>query len=300
MNNSNSVSEKAKQAINPSPSNGSEKITVPTTFKGAKSNIVKGTLEMYRAQIAQAIPKHLTADRVIQLATTLITRTPEIQECSTESLIGAVMQASILGFEPVQALGQCYMVPFNNNKSGKREIQFIIGYRGKLELARRSGQIKTIYAQEVYKNDEFSYELGLDPKLFHKPALEERGKLTHFYAVATFVNGGFAFEVMSKSDVDKIRDTSKAAKSSYGPWNNFYTEMGKKTVIHKLWKYLPSSVELNRAEVIDEKVLKPENFMANGTGEVDPNTITTDYEEVTEVETVAEEETIFSKMAKGK
>ena len=120
--------------------------------------------------------------------------------------------------------------------------------------------------------------------------------MTHVYAVAVFVNGGFAFEVMSKLDVDKIRESSKAAKSSFGPWNNFYDEMAKKTVIRRLWKVLPSSVELNKAEISDEKVIQPENFMANGTGEVDPNTITTDYEEVLEVETESQDEDIFATM----
>lgn len=238
------------------------------TMKGLKTADVKGLLSLYKAQIAQALPKHLSADRIIQLATTLITRTPALAECSTPSLIGAVMQASILGFEPVISLGQCYLLPYANNKTGFKEVQFIIGYRGMIELARRSGQLKDIYAQAVYTGDEFKYEFGLEPKLVHIPALENRGNLTHVYAVAHFTNGGFAFEVMSKYDVDKIR--SKSPAKNAGAWVDFYDEMAKKTVIRRLWKLLPSSVETRVAETTDEKILQPDIFEE---GEIDLNKV---------------------------
>jgi recombination protein RecT len=243
---------------------------VPVTMKGLKSSQVKGIFDLYKDQIAQAVPKHLTADRIIQLSTTLITRTPELADCSTQSLLGAVMQASILGFEPVAALGQCYLLPFNNTQSGKKEVQFIIGYRGMIDLARNSGQIKDIYAQVVYSNDSFSYEFGLEPKLVHKPAMTERGHMTHVYAVAHFVNGGFAFEVMSKFDVDKIKGSSKAGNSKYSPWNSgFYDEMAKKTVIRRLFKMLPTSVS-KVAETSDEKVIENTAFKS---GELDLNAV---------------------------
>lgn len=288
------VASKAKEII--------KQPTTSVTFRGEKSGTVLESFNNYKAQIAQAIPKHLTVDRIIQLATTMVSRSPEIAECSKSSVIGAVMQASILGFEPVQSLGQAYFVPFNNTKNGKREVQFIIGYRGMIELARRSGQIKTIYAQVVYKNDEFSYEYGLDPKLYHKPALEERGKMTHVYAVAVFVNGGFAFEVMSKADVEKIKDSSKAAKTSFSPWNTFYDEMAKKTVLRRLWKILPSSVDTIKVETTDGKVIEADSFMQGG--DINPNKVNEvefadDYEIVsTEATEPAEEveQSIFDKI----
>lgn len=264
--------------------NGNDKpATVPVTMKGLKSSSVRGIFDLYREQISQAIPKHLTTDRVIQLATTLISRSPELAECSTESLLGSVMQASILGFEPVAALGQCYLIPFNNKKTGKREVQFIIGYRGMIDLARRSDQLKDIYAQCVYAADQFDYEFGLEPKLTHKPALDKRGELTHVYAVAHFTNGGYAFEVMSKYDVEKIRKTSQAGNSQYSPWNSgFYDEMAKKTVIRRLFKMLPVSVDIRgKAEVVDEKALNPTMYQA---GEVDLNQVDSDYEIVNETQ----------------
>ena len=78
------------------------------------------------------------------------------------------MQAVQLGLEP-GLLGHCYILPY------KREATFIIGYKGMIDLARRSGHIQSIYAHAVHENDEFEYELGLHPKLEHKPSHGDRG-----------------------------------------------------------------------------------------------------------------------------
>ena len=266
--------------------NGNKKVSVPSTMKGLKSKEVKDIFEAYRDQIAEAVPKHLTPDRVIQIATTLIARTPELAECSSSSRWGAVIQSSILGFELVPVLGLAYLVPFNNKKTGKREVQFIIGYKGLVDLARRSDKIKTIYAQAVYEHDTFSYEYGLEPNLIHKPHLGERGNFTFAYAVATFINGGFAFEVMSKSDIDKVKKSSQAGDSKYSPWNSgYYDEMAKKTVIRRLSKLLPMNVELAANIESDSKVIKTDSFTNN---EIDLNlTEEVDYtfEEETEQKT---------------
>ena len=89
------------------------------------------------------------------------------------------MQAVQLGLEP-GLLGHCYILPY------KREATFIIGYKGMIDLARRSGHIQSIYAHAVHENDEFEYELGLHPKLEHKPSHGDRGAFIGAYAVAHF------------------------------------------------------------------------------------------------------------------
>ena len=274
------MAEKAKEALQMKKNgngNGAleviKKATKPGTMLGLKANDVKSIIEMYKPLIAQSLPKHLTAERIVQVATTLISRTPELAECSVESLIGSIMQCSILGFEPIPALGQAYLIPFNNGKNGKREVQFLIGYKGLIDLARRSNQIKTIYAQAVYSNDEFDYEFGLEPKLVHKPALGDRGQFSFAYAVAKFTNDGFAFEVMSKSDVDKIKSKSQAGNSKFSPWNSgFYDEMAKKTVLRRLSKMLPLSIEHQKPMMADGVVIDIEKAKFNQ-GEIDLNSI---------------------------
>ena len=162
------------------------------------------------------------------------------------------MQAAQLGLEP-GLLGHCYLLPFKNNKKGITEVQFIIGYKGMIDLARRSGQIQNIYAHAVYEKDEFEYELGLEPKLVHKPSMEaDRGAFVGAYAVAHFKDGGYQFEFMPKAEIEKRKGRSKTANSSYSPWATDYEEMAKKTVIRHMWKYLPISVEIQQQVAYDE------------------------------------------------
>ncbi len=205
-------------------------------------------------EIEKALPKHMDADRMARIALTTIRTNPKLLECSVPSLLGAVMQAAQLGLEP-GLVGHCYLVPFKNGKTGQSDVQFIIGYKGMIDLARRSGQIENIYAHAVYSNDEFDYELGLEPKLKHKPYMNgDRGEFIGVYAVAHFKGGGYQFEFMPKEEIEKRRKRSKAANA--GPWVTDYEEMAKKTVIRHMWKYLPISIEIQQQAAQDEVVRK--------------------------------------------
>lgn len=204
-----------------------------------------------KAQMALALPKHMTSDRLARIALTEIRKVPTLAKCDQTSFLGAIMQCAQLGLEPGGALGHAYLLPFENRKKGITEVQFIVGYRGMIDLARRSGQIVSLTARTVHENDEFSYQYGLSEDLKHVPATGERGALLYVYAVAKLKDGGVQFEVMSRSDIDKVRAQSKAG--NYGPWQTHYDEMAKKTVIRRLFKYLPVSIELATAVTMDEK-----------------------------------------------
>lgn len=212
-----------------------------------------------KAQIALALPKHMTADRLARIAMTELRKTPKLMQCDQMSFLGAIMQCAQLGLEPGGALGHAYLLPFDRRqKQGNQwvtvatEAQLIIGYRGMIDLARRSGQIVSLSARAVHENDTFSYAYGLEEKLEHVPCEDGNpGALTHVYAVARLKDGGVQFEVMSKAAVDKVRALSKS--SDKGPWVDHYEEMAKKTAIRRLFKYLPVSIELQRAVNIDEK-----------------------------------------------
>lgn len=163
-----------------------------------------------------------------------------------DSFINAVVQASHLGLEIGGALGQCYLVPY------KSEVKAIVGYRGLLTLARRSGFITSIKAEMVYENDAFELELGIETKVVHKPLLTgERGKPKLVYMVAHFTDGGYHFEWMSIAEVEKIKNRSAAASKGSSPWTTDYEQMALKTVIRRGWKYLPMSIEMVRTEQIE-------------------------------------------------
>ncbi|TDM43480.1 recombination protein RecT [Macrococcoides canis] len=230
---------------------------VQTTQQNQVANQPKPqTIEDYMKKMApamsQALPKHMDIDRLTRLAMTTIRTTPALKDTDVGSLLGAVMQAAQLGLEP-GLMGHCYLLPFNNKNKGIKEVQFIIGYKGMIDLARRSGHIKSIYAHAVYSNDEFDYELGLESKLVHKPTMEpDKGEFIGAYAVAHFKDGGYQFEFMSKADIEKRKGRSKAANSKFSPWTSDYEEMAKKTVVRHMWKYLPISVEVQQQVAYDE------------------------------------------------
>lgn len=206
-----------------------------------------------KQQMALAMPKHMTADRMMRIALTEVRKVPALGQCNIESFMGAIMQCAQLGLEPGSALGHAYLLPFGNGKAkdGKSNCQLIIGYRGMIDLSRRSGQIVSLTARTVHENDTFKYEFGLEETMQHIPADGDRGKMTHVYAVAKLKGGGVQFDVMSRADVDKVRSTSKAGTN--GPWVTHFEEMAKKTVIRRLFKYLPVSIEIQQAVTLDER-----------------------------------------------
>lgn len=212
--------------------------------------------EEMKPAIAQAIPQHMTPERLLRIATTSIRTNPKLKICTPESLLGAVMQCAQLGLEP-SILGHAYLIPYRNKrKEGDKEYwvdeaQFQIGYKGLIELARRTGQISSIMAQAVHEKDVFEYEYGIDEKLKHVPSDGERGPVVKYYAYAKFKDGGYSFLVMSRKDIEKHRDKFSKAKS-YGPWVDHFDEMAKKTVLKALMKYMPISVEFAKAVAQDE------------------------------------------------
>jgi recombination protein RecT len=231
--------------------------------KQQRPNTIAGLLTdpVVKAQISLALPKHMTADRLARIALTEVRKNPKLGNADQASFLGAIMQCAQLGLEPGSALGHAYLLPFENNKKKITEVQFIVGYRGMIDLARRSGQILSLEARAVYASDKFHVSLGLNPDLIHEPAWEDddRGLLQFVYAVAKLKDGGTQFDVMSRKEIERIRDQSQGYKMSQrfnspSPWVEHFEEMAKKTIIRRLFKYLPLSIELASAVEQDERV----------------------------------------------
>lgn len=220
--------------------------------QGGKSlaDIIKGQW----GKIEAVMPKHLSSERLYQMTVSAINREPKLGECDISTVLSCVMKCSALGLEPsaVDGLGRAYILPYRNGKTKRMEATFILGYKGMIDLARRSGELESIAARAVYEGDEFEYEFGLDEKCRHVPHAVDRtpGKLTHVYMVAKFKDGGYYMDVMGKAEVDAIRKRSKAGES--GPWVTDYEAMAKKTVLRRAFPYLPVSVEAQGAASADE------------------------------------------------
>lgn len=239
------------------------------TASEAGSATVKRFFEANRGTLEALLPKHFDSERMLKLALGALRTTPKLSGASLSSLLGSVVTCAQLGLEPNTPLGHAYLLPFDKREKRdgqwvtvETQVQVIIGYKGMLDLARRSGQIVSIAAHEVCQNDEFRFAYGLDEELVHRPAMKDRGPVVGFYAVAKLVGGGYSFEFMSTDEVNYIRDKAaeknRAKKDAQGhpiitgPWADNYVEMGRKTALRRLFKYLPISIEsLAFASAID-------------------------------------------------
>ncbi len=223
--------------------------------------------------IKTVLPKHMTPERMMRIAYTAISRSPGLARCSPVSLLNAVIEASMLGLEVNSPLGQASMVPFWNSKTGRFEAQLIPEYKGKIELAYRSGMVKSFQAHPVFEKDKFRYEYGLTPDLVHVPSKEaDRGKLVAAYAVVNYINGGFDFEVIEKAEAMAAKKKSASAKqdeknkTNLSVWNSEdEPSMWMKTAVHRLFKRVPKSpeyMEISRAQELSAKAEagEPQDF----------------------------------------
>lgn len=233
--------------------------------------LLEGPLMM--EQIKTALPKHITPERMIRVALTAIQRNPSLLECDQRSLCGAIVEASELGLEPNGVMGHAYLVPFNNNKTKRKEAQLMVGYKGLIDLARRSSKISVITAEVVYARDEYKVIKGLHPNLIHIPCEddENRGPIVAAYATAKIEGSDQPqFAELRLKDIEALRARSKASKN--GPWVTDYAWMCKKSAIRQLCKLLPCSVEeqeaITRDEYRDMNVMQGNQFIDTDAHEV--------------------------------
>jgi recombination protein RecT len=218
-------------------------------------------LPSYQRQIAQALPKGLTAERMCRVVLTAINKTPKLLDCTKESLWAAVLNCASLGLFP-DSLGRAYLVPYGD------QCTLIIGYKGLIDLAYRSDQIGMIQLKAVYKGDQFEYEFGLKPCLKHVPS-QQPGELTHVYSIVHIKGADMAsFDVMRKDEVERVKKRSRAKDN--GPWQTDYDAMAMKTVFRRHSKVLPMSAEMAQAmDVDDDRIdfdLKPVEATVVGGG----------------------------------
>jgi len=210
-------------------------------------------IQSMEKQFQLAAPKGMEATQLIRDALTCLRQTPDLAQCSPNSVLGSLMTCAQLGLRP-GVLGHAYLIPFFDKRAGGKVAQLVIGYQGLVELAHRSGQIQSLIARTVYENDTFEVDYGLEDKLIHKPYMGgDKGHPIAYYAVAKFTTGGHAFYVMSHPEMVAYKDRhSKTSK--FGPWVDNFEAMAHKTCVRQLSKWMPKSTELSQAISADESV----------------------------------------------
>lgn len=238
---------------------------VQTQKPGNTLGTLQQLLETHKNQIAVALPKHMTPERMIRVAMTAVSTTPKLQECPPVTIAAAIVQASILGLEPSSVLGEAYLVPYWNGKARRTECQLIVGYQGLVKLARQSGEVAMIDAQIVYERDTFEFHKGSDVWWTHKWARSgDRGAPEGVWAGYVLRDGSKNFEYWSLEQIERHRQMF--CKNSVdrdgkviGAWRDAPEWMWKKTVLRQLIKLMPKSIEkaaglaLAQAVSLDER-----------------------------------------------
>lgn len=234
----------------------------------------------------QVLPEFLKPERIAGIAITELRNNQKLLQCDALSLVGAIIRAGQLGLDIDSMKGHAYLVPYKN------ECQLIVGYKGMLTLANRSGKLLSMEVQEVRENDEFEIEHGDNYGLRHKinPRRSERGQIIGYYAYAHMSNGGKMFEYMDQEEINEIKACSKSSNSYNSPWVTFPIEMAKKTVVRRLCKYLALSPDMDGAIGLDEMVdagVQSENLKKIGktyAEELEQNNSEFEFEVVTPIE----------------
>lgn len=188
-------------------------------------------------QLAQALPPTVTLDRFTAVTLTAIQQNPELITADRKSLFNSVLKCAADGLIPDGR--EAALVIFT--VKGEKKCQYMPMVDGLRKQAAKHGF--RLSATAVHEHDEFDYELGLEPRLTHKPAKlgTPRGELIGAYATVTDEQGRHVLppEVMGKDEIDKVRAVSKTGKSEYGPWANWYEQMARKTVARRAFKQIP-------------------------------------------------------------
>jgi recombination protein RecT len=200
-------------------------------------------------QFKSALPAHMPVERFMRVVMTAIQNNPELSECERRSLWNAAMKAAQDGLLPDGREGA--MVVRKDFKTGKKLANWQPMIAGIRKKARNSGEISTWDAHVVHENDAFEFELGDDPFIRHKPALENRGKIIAAYSICVLKDGEKTREVMPIGEIHAIRDRADAWKAfkkgliKSTPWNSDEGEMCRKTVARRHSKVIPMSSDLD-------------------------------------------------------
>jgi len=208
---------------------------------------LRGTLTKMEPQFKIALPSHISSERFVRTIQTAVAMNPALLKADRQSLFSSCMILAAQGLLPNGV--ESALVPFGD------KITPMIMIAGAMKLLRNSGELATIVAEPVYENDYFKYWIDSNGQnLEHTPLMfGERGKQIGIYAFAKTKSNEIYIEVMSMSDIEAVKRTSRSANNDSSPWKTFPIQMQKKSIIRRLAKRLPSSTDLDDIHAIEDK-----------------------------------------------
>ncbi|MGP4063072.1 recombinase RecT [Halobacillus sp. H74] len=256
VNTQNTASKLKMNAENKKQNQGQQLNVAPEAPKQEVGSTLVSTVKQMTAQLEDSLPSGIKPERIMRIALTSIRNNPKLAQCEKTSFLGSLLEAAQLGLEPNTSLGEGYIIPYYNKDRAQFEASFQMGYQGLLSLAHRTNKYHRIYAHEVFENDEFEFELGMNKRLYHVPADIPKGEPVRYYACYHLKNGGHDFFTWSKDRIEMhAQQFSQGIEKYSSPWNRNFDAMAMKTMLKKVLQYAPKSVELAEQMANDGAVI---------------------------------------------
>jgi recombination protein RecT len=226
-----------------------------------ESRSLADQIKRMQPEYEAAMPKGREATQLVRDAITCLRTIKNLDKCTPESVLGALMTCAQLDLRPgVKGLDHAWPLPYWDNRAKCYKAQLIIGYKGYVELGYRSGQLASVTSRIVYTEDEFEIIYRGDrDELIHKPDPDGlREDIRCFYSTARLVNGGYSVtDPMSLAAMEAHRERYAPRDRNgkiTGPWVDHLPGMGQKTMVRINFKMLPKSPDLAIAMEADEGV----------------------------------------------
>ena len=188
---------------------------------------------------------------------------PALQECTNPSILSAALLGQSLHLSPSPQLGYYYMVPFENRKNGTKEAQFILGYKGMMQLAIRSGYYKRINAIAIKEGELVRYdplEEEIEVNLIEDEYEREQAPTVGYYAFFEYLNGFRKAIYWSKKKMEAHAERYSMgykAKKGYTFWEKDFDSMAIKTLLRQLLgHYGIMSTDMQTAYEADQAVIR--------------------------------------------
>lgn len=215
-------------------------------------------IKQVESKMLNLIPADV-AKREISFAVQHVAGSTQLQKCTPVSLQTAVYNIANIGLSLNPASKEAYLVPRYNSALQTMEASLQPSYVGLIKLLTDAGTVTQVTTNIVYAGDKFDIDLATG-FVSHRPCLikANKGEKIGVYALATLPNGAKQCQWMEIEEINEIRNCSESYKNEktrqYSPWEKFYDEMAKKTVVRRLYKYLPrsGSVVVDRAIHADD------------------------------------------------
>ncbi|GAA3890352.1 hypothetical protein GCM10022243_64050 [Saccharothrix violaceirubra] len=233
----------------------------------ATQTAAQALIGQYRADFAQVLPSHVKAATFVRLSQGLLRRNVKLAQAAERnpaSFLAALLECARLGHDP--GTDAFALVPFNDRRNNTVEVVGIEQYQGVIERMYRAGAVRSVKAEVVRARDSFAYEPDVMDRPRHRPDwfADDRGELIGVYAYAVMLDGATSrVVVMNRAEVMRHKSVARGATGDDSPWQVWEESMWRKTAVHELEKWVPTSAEYR-------ETLRPDRAAEQETTNVPP------------------------------